>query len=300
MRISPVNISVHTTNPELRVKMMKNKRSGEVLSYLGMLAEAGISLCCQIVLCRGLNDGEELDRTMRDLARLAPAMESTAIVPAGLTRYREGLYPLEPFTREEARALIEQVNRFGDECLKRYGSRLFYPSDEWYLTAGLPLPEDNYYEGYPQIENGVGLLTDMRTGVEYELEEADELRAEFHAPRTVSVATGMAAYDHISSLCKRLESEFEGLTVHVYPIENRFFGERITVAGLLTGQDMKEQLLGKPLGDCLLFPAVTLRSEGDVFLDDMTPEELSAALGVPAFPHSGEPSAFIRGILGID
>jgi NifB/MoaA-like Fe-S oxidoreductase len=226
-------------------------------------------------------------------------MESTAIVPAGLTRYREGLYPLEPFTAEEARAIIEQINRFGDECMEQYGSRLFYPSDEWYLTAGLPLPEDDYYEGYPQIENGVGMLTDMRTGFDYELEEADAYRAEFKAPRTVSVVTGLAAYGHISSLASRLTEEFSGLTVHVYPIENRFFGERITVAGLLTGQDMRDQLKGKPLGDTLFFPSVTLRAEGDVFLDDMTPAELSEALGVPVHPLESEPSAFIRGILGI-
>ena len=162
MHISPVNVSVHTTNPELRVKMMKNKRSGEVLSYLKMLADAGITLCCQIVLCKGLNDGEELKRTMRDLAALAPAMESTSVVPAGLTKFRDGLYPLEPFTREECREVIETITAFGDECKEALGSRLFFPSDEFYLTAELPLPEDDFYEGYMQIENGVGMLTDMR------------------------------------------------------------------------------------------------------------------------------------------
>ncbi|MBR2354413.1 MAG: DUF512 domain-containing protein [Clostridia bacterium] len=297
MHISPVNVSVHTTNPELRVKMMKNKRSGEVLGYLDMLAEAGITLCCQIVLCKGLNDGEELDRTMRDLARLAPAMESTSVVPAGLTKFRDGLFPLESFTPEECTAIIRQIEAFGDRCKETCGSRLFYPSDEFYLTAGLPLPEDDFYEGYPQIENGVGMLTDMRTGVEWELEEADRYREKFQAPRTVSIATGYAAYNHIRFLSERLMKEFSGLTIHVYPIENRFFGEKITVAGLLTGKDMSEQLLGRELGECLLFPSSTLRAEGDVFLDDMTPEELSRILSVPVFPCSSDPAEFIGSIL---
>ncbi len=300
MHISPVNVSVHTTNPELRVKMMKNKRSGEVLSYLKLLADAGITLCCQIVLCKGLNDGEELNRTMNDLSALAPAMESTSVVPAGLTKFRDGLYPLAPFTAEECAAVIRQITAFGDRCMEIHGSRLFYPSDEFYLKAGLPLPEDNFYEGYPQIENGVGMLTDMRTGFDLELEDADSLRERFSGSRTLSVATGLAAYDHIRRLCSELEQAFDGLTVHVYAIENRFFGEQITVAGLLTGKDMTEQLLGRPLGDELLFPAATLRAEGDVFLDDLSPEDLSKSLGVPVRPCPSEPGAFIRCVLGID
>ncbi len=300
MHISPVNISVHTTNPELRVKMMKNKRSGEVLSYLRQLADAGIPLCCQIVLCKGYNDGEELLRTMTDLAALAPAMESTSVVPAGLTRFRDGLTHLEPFTAEECAAVVEQITAFGDRCLAEHGSRLFYPSDEFYLQAGLPLPEDDFYEGYSQIENGVGMLTDLKTGFARELEQPEDYRKAFRAPRTVALATGKAAYESLCSLCQELEQTFDGLTVRVYAIENRFFGERITVAGLLTGKDLCEQLRDKALGDELLFPAATLRAEGDVFLDDMTPAELSAALGVPARPCPSEPAALIGRILGVD
>ena len=299
MHISPVNVSVHTTNPELRVKMMKNKRAGEVLSYLKLLADAGITLCCQIVLCKGLNDGEELTRTMHDLAALYPALESTSVVPAGLTRFRDGLYPLEAFTPEECAAVIQQVNAFGDACLNAYGTRLFFPADEFYIQAGLPLPDDEFYEGYAQIENGVGMLTDMKTSFTYEMENAEEYAKSFHAPRTVSVATGYAAYDHIRSLCQTMESAFPGLTVHVYPIENKFFGERITVAGLLTATDLEAQLRGKPLGETLFFPATALRAEGDVFLDDRSPGDLSNALGVPACPLGSAPDEFIRALLGV-
>ena len=300
MHISPVNVSVHTTNPSLRVKMMKNKRAGEVLSYLRMLADAGITICAQIVLCKGLNDGAELDRSMRELAELYPALESVSVVPAGLTRFRDGLYPLEAFSPEECAAVIRQVESFGEECLDKHGSRLFFPADELYIEAGLPLPEDEFYEGYAQIQNGVGMLTDMRTGFEYEMEHAEEYEADFRAPRTVSIATGFAAYGHIQKLCEQLTARFEGLTVHVYPIKNDFFGHSITVAGLLTGKDISEQLTGKTLGEELLFPSVCLRAEGDVFLDDMTPEELSERIGVPTRPASSDPAEFIRAVLGIE
>ena len=224
-------------------------------------------------------------------------MESTSIVHAGLTQFSNGLYPLEPFTKEECREVIRMVNEFGDRCKKTLGSRLFFPSDEFYLRAELPLPDDDFDEGYPQIENGVGMLTDMRTGVEWELSDADAYRENFRGPRTVSIATGIAAYDHIRALSDRLMEEFPELTVHVYPIENRFFGPQITVAGLLTGKDLSEQLLGKELGDCLLFPACALRADGDVFLDDMTPEELSRILSVPVAPSDAEAASFIRSVL---
>lgn len=299
MHISPVNVSVHTTNPELRIRMMHNKRAGEVLKYLRRLADAGISLCGQIVLCRGINDGEELMRTMRDLEELYPAMESTSIVPSGLTRYRQGLYPLETFTPQECAEVIRQVTEFGDFCKKKHGERLFFPGDEFYIKAGLPLPDDSFYEGYPQIENGVGMITDMKTSFDFEMEDTGHYHAEFHPPRRVSIATGFAAYAHIDGLCRRLEQEFPGLTVHVYPIENRFFGASITVSGLLTGGDLREQLTGKELGEALLIPASCLRAEGDVFLDDIMPQQLSEALGVPVIPSESDADRFIRTVLGI-
>ena len=300
MHISPVNVSVHTTNPELRVKMMKNRRAGEVLSYLPRLADAGIALCTQIVLCKGLNDGAELDRSMHDLAALHPALRSCAIVPVGLTKHREGLYPLELFSPEEAGAVIDQVNAFGDECLKNYGTRLFYCADELYVKAGRPLPAEEFYEDYSQIENGVGMLTSLASEFNFELDYLEDYLKEFHAPRTVSIATGAAAYDHIASLCRKLEACVDGLTVHTYKIVNHFFGETVTVAGLLTGKDVSEQLSGQDLGDELLFPAVMLRADGDVFLDDMTPSELSQKLGgIPVRASTSDGTELLKALLGL-
>ena len=299
MHISPVNVSVHTTNPDLRVKMMKNKHAGEVLSYLDRMADAGIALCTQIVLCKGLNDGAELDRTMQDLIKYHPSLRSCAIVPVGLTKYREKLYPLEAFSPEECAAVIEQVNAFGEECLQKFGTRIFYCSDEFYVRAGLPLPPEEYYEDYSQIENGVGMLTSMKSEFDFELDYLDELLDGFRAPRTVSVATGMAAHEHISSLAKELMARVDGLTVNVYPIVNNFFGPSVTVAGLLTGGDVVEQLKDRELGDELLFPAVMLRADGDVFLDDMTPAELSERLGVPVCPSENDGAKLIAALLGV-
>ena len=300
MHISPVNVSVHTTNPELRVKMMKNKRAGEVLRYLRQLADAGISLCTQIVLCKNLNDGAELDRSMRDLEGYYPALRSCAIVPVGLTRHREGLYPLESFSAEDARAVIAQVNAFGDECLKKHGTRLFYCADELYLRAGLPLPEEGYYEEYSQIENGVGMITSLTAEFESELAYLDEYLSAFRAPRHVSVATGVAAYPTIKRLAGLLEARVEGLRIDVYEIKNHFFGESVTVAGLLTGCDVRDHLQGRELGDELLFPAVMCKADEEIFLDDMTPAQLSEALGnLPVRPSSSDGARLLTELLGV-
>ncbi len=299
MHISPVNVSVHTTNPELRVKMMKNKRSGEVLSYLKRLADAGISLCCQIVLCKGLNDGEELSRSMRDLEELFPAMGSTSIVPAGLTKFRDGLYRLESFTPDECKDIIKQINDFGDKCKQKHGTRLFYPADEFYIKAGLSLPDDSFYEDYAQIENGVGMITDMYTSVKYELEDSEKYAPYKDTARTVTLATGYAAYEHINTLSSLLREHFPKLEINVTPIKNNFFGESITVSGLLTGKDIIEQLSGRELGDALLIPSSALRADGDVLLDDLSPEDISKALGTPVFPSETDAEKFIMEILGI-
>lgn len=300
MHISPVNVSVHTTNPELRVRMMKNKRAGKVLAYLRRLADAGIALCAQIVLCKGWNDGAELDRTLHDLIGYFPALRSCSIVPVGLTCHRDGLEHLEAFSPQECAAVIAQVNAFGNWCQKEYGTRLFFCSDEFYICAGFPLPTDDFYEDYSQIENGVGMLTSLETEFCQELQWlSSEPSSEFlSAPRTVSLATGAAAAPLLSKLCRQLEERIPQLTIHVYRIVNRFFGPSVTVAGLLTGKDLSEQLCGQELGQELLIPAVTLKSGENVFLDDMTLEELSASLGVPITPCRNDGCELLHRLLG--
>ncbi len=295
MKTSPINISVHTTNPELRVKMMKNKHAGEVLDYMRRFAEAGISLNCQIVLCKGLNDGEELIGSMRDLTKLTPNLLGVSIVPAGITDHRDGLYPLEPFTAEELNGVIDTVDAFAAECMEKYGSRLFFCSDEMYLQAGRPLPDEEYYEGYPQIENGVGMIRSMQCEFEDELEYLSEYDLE--KPRTLSIATGEAAYDFILSLANELTRRVESLNITVYKIKNNFFGKNITVAGLITGKDLLEQLKDKPLGERLIIPSVMLRAERDMFLDSMTTTELSEKLSTDIVTADSTGADFISSIL---
>ena len=296
MHKSPVNISVHTTNPELRCMMMKNKRAGYVLDYIKRLAEAGIKICGQIVLCKGVNDGDELTRTMHDLATLYPATVSVSVVPAGMTKYRDGLYPLEQFTAEDCRRVIAQVEDFANKCLEYYGSRIIFCSDEFYLKAGLPLPCEEFYEDYSQIENGVGMITSMRTEFFTELDYLDEYTENF-APKKKSVATGAAAYPLIRELADELMARVDGLEVNVYKIDNEFFGDTITVAGLLTGKDLYGQLKDKDLGEELLIPAVTLRDGEEVFLCGMTLSELSESLGVRVTPSRADGADFIRTLL---
>ena len=301
MHISPVNVSVHTTNPTLRCEMMKNKRAGKVLSYLDRLAEAGIRICGQIVLCRGVNDGAELDRSMQDLKKLHPALSSVSVVPAGLTKYREGLYPLSTFTPEECRAVIAQVNAFGDACEKELGERIFCCADEFYLKAGMPLPEEAYYGDYEQIENGVGMLRSLYEEFAAEMDFLDEyLPEEGMKPRRVTLVTGKAAAPMLRELAQMLCARVPELSVEVVTIENNFFGPEITVAGLLTGKDVCEQLAGKDLGDEVLYPGTMLRAEGDLFLCGMSPEEMEKKLNVPVRAVKNEGAALVAALLGCE
>ena len=295
MHITPINISVHTTNPTLRVEMMKNKHAGESLAHLYRLAEAGVEIHGQIVLCRGINDGAELDRTLRDLAALYPAVSSVSIVPAGLTRYREGLHPLTMFTAAESGAVIDQVEAVARPLYEKNGSRVFFCADELYLSAGRELPCEEFYEGYPQLENGVGMITSLRT------EFADWAAydaAGGECRRTVSIATGVAAYPLMCEIAYRMESAFSGLSVRVYEIKNHFFGETITVAGLLTAGDIIDQLQGCELGQALLLPCNLLRAEGDLFLDGLTPQAVEEALGVAIRFVENDGAALAAAILG--
>lgn len=279
MRISPINVSVHTMNPALRVTMMKNKNAGEVLKYLKRLSDAGITLNCQIVLCRGINDGKELLFSMQELAKLHPQVESVSVVPAGMTKFRDGLYPLSPYTPAECAEIIDAVTSFGSECLEKYGSRIFFPGDEFYVKSGREIPPEQFYEDFSQIENGVGMIASMQAEFDFEVEQnaLNEV-----SPRVVSCATGYAAYDFIRSLAEKTEKAVNGLKINVYRIKNNFFGESITVSGLLTGKDIAEQLKehaeSGELGQTLYLSRNMLRAEGDLFLDGTTPEELSKEL----------------------
>ena len=280
MRISPINVSVHTMNPSLRVEMMKNKNAGDVLRYLKRLSDAGITLNCQIVLCRGINDGDELLYSMRELSALYPQVESVSVVPAGMTKFREGLYPLSPYTPKECGEIIDAVTSFGDECIKKYGSRIFFPGDEFYVKSGRRIPEEGFYEDFSQIENGVGMIASMKAEFDYEIQQNTDLEV---APKTVSFATGYAAYEFIKELAEKAEEAVRGLKINVFKIKNNFFGESITVSGLLTGKDLSEQLKAHAesgsLGQTLYLSRNMLRAEGDLFLDGMTPDELSGKLG---------------------
>ncbi len=298
MHISPMNISVHTTDPELRVKMMRNKHAGKVLSYMKRLSDAGIGICAQVVLCRGVNDGEKLERTMKDILSYLPSLRSVSIVPAGLTRYRQKLYPLEPYSPQECRDIIAQVGRVGDECVKTYGRRIFFCADEMYIRAGLSLPPDEFYEDYSQLEDGIGMVTSLSFEFDAELRFLEDDLESFHAPRRVTVATGVAAEESIRALCDKLQARVEGLDIQVVPIINHFFGETITVAGLLTGRDMAEQLTSLDLGDEVLIPVNTLRADGDLFLCGMTPTELSAHLGKPVRISPNDGAGFLTALLG--
>ena len=299
MHMSPVNVSIHTTNPELRVKMMKNKRSGEVLSYLDRFKEAGLSMCGQIVLCKGVNDGEELMRSLRDLSKYYPEMCSVSVVPAGLTKHRDGLYPLADFTPEEAAAIIDMIDSVAEEQLQSHGSRQFFAADEFYLKSGRPLPPTEYYEDYPQIENGVGMLRSFSDEFGMALEDLQSLLESFSGQRRVTVVTGVASYDMIKAFADKLSMLCPGLSVNVVKIINEFFGESITVSGLLTGRDIYDQLEGMELGDELLIPASALRAEEDDFLCGMTRLELSDKLGVKVSAVGNDGYAFAEMLLGV-
>lgn len=299
MRISPINISVHTTNPDLRCKIMNNRFAGKVLEYLKVFSDGEISMNCQIVLCKGLNDGKELERTLDDLSLYFPNIESIAIVPAGLTKHRSGLYDLKPFDRQDALDVISLVDRKRLEFDKKYGQRFVQCSDEWYLLAGLDVPEEDYYDDYPQLDNGVGLIRSHGTDVLYRIQELKEQNFTLSQKRTICSATGKAAFEYISKMAKVLENTFKGLEYKVYCIENNFFGHSVTVAGLITGTDLYEQLKDKDLGDELILPSVMLRHERDMFLDNMNLCELSQKLGVKITISEVTGDDFVNNALGI-
>ena len=283
MHINPVNISVHTMNPELRVKMMKNPHAGEVLKYIDVLANHGTHLNTQLVLCPGINDGEELKFSIEKLASLYPAVQSIAAVPVGITKYRENLPDLECYTPEQAKEVVEIIEKYSSEFFEKFGTRLVYASDEFYLKAGLPIPENEEYEDYPQIENGVGLWRDLEHTFCQAL-GSDEGNPD---EKKRLIATGEAAYPLMCKLSEMFYEKYK-TRIPVVKIENDFFGHTITVSGLVTGKDLTNQLKDKYKIDELLISSSMLRSEGDMFLDSMTVEEAEKILSCRIVPVSAD------------
>lgn len=292
MRVSPINVSVHTTNPELRVRMLKNKNAGNILERMKKLSDNGILLNAQIVLCPTVNDGAELERTLSDLLSLGH-IRSVSIVPIGKTKFREGLCEIPSVTKERAEEVLDIVEAWQKKALEKVGSRLFFASDEFYLKAEREIPSAEAYEHFPQIENGVGLIASMKEEFYNALEENYSLKNE----RRVSIATGAAAYNFIKSIAKEAEKRYNGLKVDVYEIANDFFGEEITVAGLLCGSDIINQLKGKDLGDVLLVSKSMLRDATDVLLDDITINDIEKELGVRVKAIENDGYEFLEALL---
>lgn len=293
-QMSPINVSVHTTDPELRIAMLRNPRASEIMDRLRRLAQAGITLNGQIVLCKGVNDGAALDRTIRELSSLRPQMQSVSIVPVGLSRHREGLYPLESFNAEECARVIDQVEPYQEQFFAEDGMHFIHLSDEFYIQAGRELPEEERYDGYLQIENGVGM---MRLFIDEAMEAIEALEEEAEYEAELSLVTAPSAGKFIQQICQSLEARYPKLHVQVHVIVNHFFGEQITVTGLLTGQDICAQLKGKRLGERLLLPENLLRSGEEVLLDDMTLTELENTLQIPISIVKSSGSDFIHSII---
>lgn len=296
--LAPINVSVHTTNPELRCKMLHNRFAGDALDKMKKLAAAGIEMNSQIVLCKGWNDGEELDRTIEDLMELYPSMQSLSVVPMGTTKYREHLVQVDPFDAQDAGAVLDQIHGWQARMMEKYGIHFVHASDEWFIMAGRPLPEAEYYEGYGQIENGVGMVRSFIDEWQDALEEYKQEHGSEKLRKTVSFVTGKLFAPSLENCVRELETVDATFTGQVFAIRNDFFGESITVAGLVTAQDIIAQLSGKNLGEVLLVPDTMLRADEDIFLDDITVEELSQTLQIPVVIVKSNGYSLLEGILG--
>ncbi len=309
--MGPINISVQTTNPELRCMMLHNRFAGESLKKMDRLFEAGIPMNGQIVLCKGVNDGEELERSIRDLTKYLPCMESVSVVPVGLSKYRDGLYPLEPFTKEDAIQVIDTIEKWQKKCLEEHDLHFIHASDEWYMLAERPLPEEDSYDGYLQLENGVGmmrlLIDEFAEAMEdalaeqgYKEEVMQVLKDEFGGHHKISLITGRLAAPFLRQMAENFMAEFPGYEVEVVDIRNDFFGERITVSGLITAQDLIAQAKKRELGNSIAIPCNMLRSGERVFLDDQTVEDVESALQVPVIIVKSSGLALFEAMLGYE
>lgn len=292
MHISPINVSVHTTNPELRCKMMNNRFAGDTLKYLKRFADAGITLNCQIVSCPGINDGDELVRTLTDLENLGVNM--TAIVPVGLTRYRENLYPLVPYNKETAGQTIDIIEKMGDECVKKHGRRIFFPGDEFYLLAEREIPSPEFYEDFSALEDGIGMIAYLTDYVGWKLEELDADESLCHK---VTIACGEGVFPYMKRIMSMINEKFPNITINTRAIKNNFFGGGVNVSGLVTGGDLIDQLRGDDLGDRLIIPSSMLRFENDLFLDDVSTDDVERDLGVTLVPVNNNGNDLVEAVI---
>ena len=292
MHISPINVSVHTTNPELRCKMMNNRFAGDTLKYLKRFADAGITLNCQIVSCPGINDGDELVRTLTDLENLGVNM--TAIVPVGLTRYRENLYPLVPYNKETAGQTIDIIEKMGDECVKKHGRRIFFPGDEFYLLAEREIPSPEFYEDFSALEDGIGMIAYLTDDVGWKLEELDADESLCHQ---VTIACGEGVFPYMKRIMSMINEKFPNITINTRAIKNNFFGGGVNVSGLVTGGDLIDQLRGDELGDRLIIPSSMLRFENDLFLDDVSTDDVERELGVTLVPVNNNGNDLVEAVI---
>lgn len=292
MHISPINVSVHTTNPELRCKMMNNRFAGDTLKYLKRFADAGITLNCQIVSCPGINDGDELVRTLTDLENLGVNM--TAIVPVGLTRYRKNLYPLVPYNKETAGQTIDIIEKMGDECVKKHGRRIFFPGDEFYLLAEREIPSPEFYEDFSALEDGIGMIAYLTDDVGWKLEELDADESLCHK---VTIACGEGVFPYMKRIMSMINEKFPNITINTRAIKNNFFGGGVNVSGLVTGGDLIDQLRGDDLGDRLIIPSSMLRFENDLFLDDVSTDDVERELGVTLVPVNNNGNDLVEAVI---
>ena len=292
MHISPINVSVHTTNPELRCKMMNNRFAGDTLKYLKRFADAGITLNCQIVSCPGINDGDELVRTLTDLENLGVNM--TAIVPVGLTRYRENLYPLVPYNKETAGQTIDIIEKMGDECVKKHGRRIFFPGDEFYLLAEREIPSPEFYEDFSALEDGIGMIAYLTDDVGWKLEELDADESLCHK---VTIACGEGVFPYMKRIMSMINEKFPNITINTRAIKNNFFGGGVNVSGLVTGGDLIDQLRGDDLGDRLFITSSMLRFENDLFLDDVSTDDVERELGVTLVPVNNNGNDLVEAVI---
>lgn len=292
--LSPINISFHTMNRELRCKMLSNRFAGDALDKVEQFYKAGVTMNGQIVLCKGINDGDELEYSIEQLTKYIPCLQSLSVVPVGLTDYRKGLYPLEPFTREDAVQVLKQLHAWQDRLYKKHGTHFVHAGDEWYLLAGQEIPEEGSYDGYLQLENGVGMVRLLHEELKNELAS----RTGDDRSRSVTIATGTLAAPILEREAEEIRRKYPNVEIQILPVKNDFFGRRITVAGLLTGQDLKNQLTGHALGEALLLTEHMMKSGERIFLDDMTVEELSGALQVPVIIVESDGKALLEAVLG--